>query len=96
MLACLYEIKNKVPFYFGDFSIHPDLANDGAVGKNPQRSRDSVVVSSSVEVDVLERLRSNASSLGVVSGLEGLEVDVFLAVGIEFDGHISREIEVGI
>ena len=71
-----------------------DLANDGATSKNPQRSRDGVVVCGGIEIDILERLRSDASSLRVVCCLEGLEINIVLVVDIEFDSHISREIEI--
>lgn len=58
--------------------------------------RHSMVVSSCIEILVLECLRSSASSLRIVCRLKRLKIGVVRAVNIKLDGNIGGKIEVGI
>lgn len=52
------------------------------------------MIRSCIQVDVLKRLRHPTASLGVVGGLEWLEVDIVGAVCGKLDGHIGWKIEI--
>ena len=58
--------------------------------------RHSIVVSSCIEILVLECLRSSTSSLRIVCRLKRLKIGIVVAVNIKLDGNIGGKIEVGI
>ena len=71
-----------------------DLADDRAVGENPKRARDSIIIGSGVKINVFKRLRSNTSGLRVVHWVKRLKVCVIAAVDGEFDRHIGGKVEI--
>lgn len=56
--------------------------------------RDSVRISSCVEIYVHESLRGKATRLGIVRRGERLDVNIVRTIGVEFDRYVSRKIEV--
>ena len=64
--------------------------------RNGDIPRDSIRISSRVEIQVLERFRSKTACLGIVRRGERLEVGIVRTIDVEFDSYVRRKIEVGV
>jgi hypothetical protein len=57
---------------------------------------DGIVINGCIEVDVHEGLRSKSTRLGIVTGLEGLKINIVGATGSVFNGNIGGKVETGV
>jgi hypothetical protein len=64
--------------------------------KSPETTRNSIGISSTIEILVLKCLRSERTGLRIIARLEELNIGIVRASGIVFNSDIRRQVEVGI
>jgi hypothetical protein len=92
-----------IAFSHGRCSLSPQerrLAENLAVGKLPNRARESITIRGGIEVCILESLWHRGAVLRVVAQLDELgRIDVLVIhsiVGIDLDGDVGREVELAV